>query len=65
MFDLMVFWLLALILFTATGAALYMGVFRADKAARGWGYKALAGLGSYLISGVAWYYLYSFHYLGW
>ncbi len=65
MFDLMVFWLLALLLFAASGAALYMGLFRADKTGRGWGYKAFAGVGSCLISGVAWYYMYSFHYLGW
>lgn len=65
MFDLIVFWLLALLLFAATGAALYMGVFKADKTTRGMGYKAFSGLGSCLISAVAWYYMYSFYYLSW
>jgi hypothetical protein len=64
-FDLIVFWLLALLLFLASGAALYLGAFRAGRAARGLGYKTFSGLCSWLISGVAWYYLYSFHYLSW
>ncbi len=65
MFDLIVFWLLALILFLATGAAINMGLFRADRPGRGLAYKTLAGLCSYAFSGAAWYFMYSYHYLGW
>ncbi len=65
MFDLIVFWMLALILFLASGAAVYMGIFKADKPGRGLAYKTLTGLCSYTFSGVAWYFMYSYHYLRW
>lgn len=65
MFDLFVFWLLAVILFLATGAALYMGLFKADKPAKGLKYKFFSGLCSYGTSLTVWYFMYSYRYLDW
>ena len=65
MFLDVVFILLALLLFTATIAALYLGLFRAGRPGLGPGRKALYGLLSALLAGAFWGLLYSHHYLGW
>jgi hypothetical protein len=64
-FHLIVFWLLALLLFLASSAALYMGLFKAHRQGRTQGFKALGGLVSGGVSGVFWFYAYGFTYLGW
>lgn len=65
MFMDIVFILLALLLFGATAAALYLGLFRAGRPGLGAGRKTLCGLLSALLSAAAWGLLYSHHYLGW
>lgn len=65
MFHLIVFYCLAVLLFLASAAALYMGVFEAHGNGRSQGAKALGLLAAGGISGVYWYLAYSFTYLGW
>ena len=52
-------------LLLASGAALYMGVFRACGPAVSWPRKWISGLLSGLIAGVAWFLMYSWSYLSW
>lgn len=54
-----------LVLVLATGAALYMGLFRAHRTGLGLGRKILCGLASGVLSAVVWNILYSHQYLGW
>lgn len=57
--------LFAVLLVVLTGAALYMGVFKAHRDTASFTRKTLSGLVSGAISCLAWATLYSHHYLGW
>ncbi len=65
MFQIVVFWCLAALLFLASAAALYLGVFKAGRPDKAQGVKALSGLAAGAIAGVFWFFAYSFTYLGW
>ena len=65
MFMFIVFIVLATLLFVAGGAALHMGVFKAHREETGFTKKVFGGIASYGISGVGWFFMYSYHYLGW
>ncbi len=65
MFNLAVFCGLAVLLFLASTAALYMGLFKAHRAGKTPGVKALSGVAAGALAGVFWFYAYSFTYLGW
>lgn len=53
------------VLLLATGAALYMGVFKANRDGVPMASKFFRGVLSALISGVTWFGLYSWSYLSW
>ena len=65
MFLLIIFFLMALLLFLATAATLYMGVFRANKANAGLPKKLFSGLASSALSALFWYGAYGYSHLGW
>jgi hypothetical protein len=49
----------------ATGAALYMGIFKAHKSSVSLGAKLASGFLSAIIAGATWFGLYSWSYLSW
>lgn len=65
MFMYVVLILLACLLVLATGAALYIGVFKASRPDIGLGRKILSGLASGMVATVIWFFFYSHQYLGW
>jgi len=64
-FHYIVFTLLALLLFLASGAAIHMGVFKAHRRETGAANKIVTGIVSYVIAGTYWYLAYGYHYLDW
>ncbi|MBN1848482.1 MAG: hypothetical protein JW932_07845 [Deltaproteobacteria bacterium] len=65
MFMMIVFIFMALVLFLATGAAIYMGIFKAHSENASLARKTFSGIASYGFSAVFWFFMYSYHYLGW
>ena len=65
MFMTIVFICLALLLVLTSGAATYMGIFKASGHEKSSGFKAVSGIISYGLSGILWFFMYSHHYLGW
>lgn len=65
MFMSFVFVCLLILLVLAGGTALYMGIFRANGDNVSLGKKAFYGVLSYGLSVFIWFFMYSFHYLGW
>ncbi|HDI59450.1 MAG TPA: hypothetical protein ENF48_03675 [Desulfobacteraceae bacterium] len=65
MFTLTVLTLTALLLFLATSATLYMGVFKAHREGAGWPRKLFSGLAASALSAIFWAGAYGYHYLGW
>ena len=65
MFLSFVFVCLLVLLVLASGAALYMGLFQSHRKSASFGKKALSGIISYGVSACVWFFMYSFHYLGW
>ena len=57
--------LFMLLLVLATTAALFKGVFRADRETLAFSWKLAAGIGSGLISVIVWYLMYTWTYLSW
>jgi sorbitol-specific phosphotransferase system component IIC len=55
----------AVLLVLLTTAALYMGVFRAHRESASFGKKTISGIASGVLSCLAWFFMYSHHYLGW
>ena len=55
----------AVVLFWATAATLYMGVFHAHRHGVAWARKAMAGFCSSVVSMTMWFFMYSWTYLGW
>lgn len=64
-FDYVVFSFLALLLFLATGAAIYLGIFKSGRQGTGKVKKVTTAIVSYCISAVFWYFAYGHHYIGW
>lgn len=64
-FSYIVFTLLALLLFLATGAAIHLGVFRAGRQGITQFRKVTTAILSYGFSGIVWYLAYGHHYVGW
>lgn len=56
---------LLILLVLSGGTALYLGLFKADGKTVSWGRKAFSGVVSYGASAGVWFFIYSFHYLGW
>ena len=54
-----------LFLVLATGAALYMGVFRSHRPETSYKKKVFTGIFSYSASAGIWFLLYSHQYMGW
>ena len=65
MFMTIVFIGLAALLVLSGGAAIHMGIFKAQAPDRSPGFKAASGFVSYGISGILWFFMYSHHYLNW
>jgi hypothetical protein len=65
MFKFIIFCLMTLLLFLATSATLYLGVFKAGKPGAGVTRKFFSGLAASFISVVFWYGAYGYTYLGW
>ena len=65
MFMSFVFACLFILMIVAGGAALHMGLFKADRKGFGSGRQVLSGIFSYGVSGCVWFIIYSYHYLGW
>lgn len=65
MFMLIVFIFLMALLIIASGAALYMGLFKAHRDGAGFVKKALGGVVSFGLSAAVWLAMYSHHYLKW
>lgn len=57
--------LFAVLLVLLSAAALYMGLFKAHKESASFSRKTLSGIASGAVSCVAWFFMYSHHYLGW
>lgn len=57
--------LFVIFLMLMTLAALYMGVFKADRTSASFSSKVFSGIASGIISVVTWSVLYSHQYLGW
>jgi len=57
--------LFMLFLILATGAALYMGVFRSHRPKTSYTKKVYTGILSYTASTGIWFLLYSHQYMGW
>ncbi|WP_272699487.1 hypothetical protein [Desulfovibrio sp. Fe33] len=57
--------LFAVLLVVLTTAALYMGVFKADRESASPFRKTVSGIASAAVSCLAWFFMYSHHYLGW
>ena len=55
----------AVFLLWASSAALYMGVFHAHRGTVTLGRKTFAAIVSVLLSGIAWFFLYSWTYVSW
>lgn len=64
-FNYVVFTILAMALFLATGAAIHMGIFKARGREVGAARKGVTAIVSYVISGFCWCLAYGYHYLGW
>jgi len=56
---------LIILLFLAGGAAIHMGIFKAHRETASFSRKVLGGIAAYGISAMAWFFMYSYHYLGW
>lgn len=65
MFMMIVFILLALLLFLASGAAIHMGVFKVHRGEVSISRKAFSGIVSYGLSALVWSFMYSHYYLSW
>ncbi|MFV0436441.1 MAG: hypothetical protein ACK5PS_03500 [Desulfopila sp.] len=65
MFLAIVSTLLLLLLFLCSGAALYMGIFKANRPNTGLVRKVVSGVLSYGLSAVFWLGCYSYQQLGW
>ncbi|OPX41805.1 MAG: hypothetical protein DRG82_16250 [Deltaproteobacteria bacterium] len=65
MFMMVVFILLALLLFLASGAAIHMSVFKVHCGEVSISRKVFGGIVSYGLSALAWSFMYSYHYLAW
>jgi hypothetical protein len=65
MFMMIIFILTAVLLFLSTGAALYMGVFKAHRENTAFVRKLFSGIISYGFSAVSWFFMYGHSYLGW
>jgi hypothetical protein len=65
MFMMIVFLLLMALLIVSSGAALHMAVFKGHREGTGFAKKVMGGIVSYLISGMAWLFMYSYVFLGW
>lgn len=57
--------LFAVLLVFLTTAALYLGVFKAGRDTASAFRKTVSGIASGAISCLAWFFMYSHHYLGW
>lgn len=55
----------AVLLVLLSTAALYMGVFKAHRETTPFGKKLCSGIAGGLLSCLAWFFMYSHHYLGW
>jgi hypothetical protein len=49
----------------AGGAALHMVIFKAHRETASFPWKVFGGIAAYGISAVAWFFMYSYHHLGW
>ena len=65
LYRLIVFILLMMLLITASGAALHMGIFKVHRQDTGFIKKALCGIVSYGFSALVWLLMYSHYYLKW
>jgi len=65
MFMTVVFIFLLILLILSGGAALHLSLFKAHRPETGFAKKVTGGILSYGISAVAWFIMYSYHYLGW
>jgi len=65
MFSMIVFLLLMALLIVGSGTALHMAFFKGFRTETGFSKKVIGGFLSYLISGTAWLFMYSYTHLGW
>lgn len=65
MFESVVFVLLCSLLVLAGGAAIYMGVMKRLCSEMTFGGSVFFSIFSFTLSAVIWFFIYSFHYLGW
>jgi hypothetical protein len=65
MFMLIVFLLLMALLIMSSGAAIHMAAFKGHREETGLVKKVIGGIVSYLFSGTAWLFIYSYTFLGW
>lgn len=65
MFEIVVFTLMTTLLVLATGAALFMGIFKGHREKVSLPGKIISGLVSFTLSAAFWYGAYGYHYLGW
>ncbi|MGC1404414.1 MAG: hypothetical protein WA974_15960 [Thermodesulfobacteriota bacterium] len=65
MFLMIVFFLLMALLIASSGAALHMAVCKGHREETGFAKKVTGGILSYLFSGTAWLFMYSYTFLGW
>ncbi|MBI5605064.1 MAG: hypothetical protein HY879_17145 [Deltaproteobacteria bacterium] len=65
MFGTIVFVLLMLLLVMSSGAAIHMALFKGHRRETGFAKKVIGGFVSYLLSGTAWLFMYSYTFLGW
>jgi hypothetical protein len=56
---------LMVLLCLAGGAALHMVIFKVHRETASFPWKVFGGIAAYGISAVAWFFMYSHHYLGW